>query len=298
MIITQGLTKHYGKTTALDNLDLEVRQGEVFGLLGPNGSGKTTALRLILGLLRPSAGRATVAGHDCWNQSLAVRNIVAYLPGELRMFGAFTGFKTLKFFADLRDGVGLDRAVAIAEEIMELDLDKKVRHYSTGMKQKLALSQVFSDPVDVLLLDEATSALDPTARSQVLDLVAGARRAGQTVVFSGHVLSEVEEVADRVGIMRKGRLMHVQDMRPEGVLRLVQVKFDGDVPGELPEGLGLTLRKQTGSTLLLEHRSDIGPLLGWLNSQPVADLAIGTPDLRALYDQYHGPRADDGGNST
>ena len=163
---------------ALDSLSLAVRRGEVFGLLGPNGSGKTTTIRLLLGLLRPTSGWATVAGFDCWRNSLDVRRLVSYLPGELRMYGALSGLGTLKLLCDLRDGAGLDRAVAIAERIMKLNLRRKLRTYSTGMKQKLALAQVFSDPVDTLILDEPTSALDPSARSIVLGLVQEARIPG------------------------------------------------------------------------------------------------------------------------
>src|SRR3984957_1883655 len=147
MIVTEGLTKHYGPVKALTDLSLEVRKGEVYGLLGPNGSGKTTTIRLLLGLLRPTRGHATVAGFDVWRQSLEVRSIVSYLPGELRLIGSMSGLGLLKFLSSLRGGQGLDRAVAIAERIMRLDLRRKVRNYSTGMKQKLALSQAFGDPV-------------------------------------------------------------------------------------------------------------------------------------------------------
>src|SRR5262245_10060092 len=122
LIVTDGLTKRYGRVVALDSLTLEIPRREVFGLLGPNGSGKTTTIRLLLGLLRPTAGRATVAGFDSWRQSLDVRHLVSYLPGELRMYGWLTGFGMLKLLCDLRDGVGLDRAVAIAEGVMKLNL--------------------------------------------------------------------------------------------------------------------------------------------------------------------------------
>jgi ABC-2 type transport system ATP-binding protein len=295
MIETVGLTKRYGATTALIDLSVSVRPGEVFGLLGPNGSGKTTTIRLLLGLLRPTAGHATVAGHDCWRRSLDVRRMVSYLPGELRMFGAMTGLGVLRFLSDLRGGAGLERAVAIADRVMRLDLRRKVRTYSTGMKQKLMLSQTFADPVEILILDEPTSALDPSARSEVLGLVAEARDVNkQTVIFSGHVLSEVEQVADRVAIMRKGRLMHLEDMHHRrSTMRLVLARFPGEPPSHLPEELELSARERNGEVLLLEHRGAAAPLLSWLAEQGVVDVAIGTDDLRALYDQYHGPNAED-----
>jgi ABC-2 type transport system ATP-binding protein len=294
MIETQGLTKAYGAVHALTDLALSIEAGEVFGLLGPNGSGKTTTIRLLLGLLKPTAGRASVSGFDCWKQSLDVRQLVSYLPGELRMFGAMRALDVLRYLSGLRGGAALERAVAIAERVMQLDLRRRVRTYSTGMKQKLALAQAFADPVEILILDEPTSALDPSARELVLALVKEARGNGQTVIFSGHVLAEVEQVADRVAIMRRGRLMHVEDMhRRRRDVRLLLVRFEGPPPEEFPDDLGLTLReRKAADVLLLEHRGAAGPLLAWLSSQAVVDLAIGTEDLRSLYDRYHGPQAE------
>lgn len=291
VIETHGLTKRYGRFTALSGVSLEVRQGEVLGLLGPNGSGKTTLIRLLLGMLYPSAGGATVAGFDPWREGRDVRSRVSYLPGEIRLFGNLTGLKMLRYLSDLRGGEALDRAVALAERVLALDLSRKVRTYSTGMKQKLALAQAFADPVDILILDEPTSALDPTVRNDVVNLVAQAKAAGQTVVFSGHVLSEVEAVADRVAIMRRGRLMHVEDMHTRRGLRLVLARFEGEIPEIFPEELGLTVRERNGDVLLMEHRGAISPLATWIGSQPIVDLAVGTEDLRSLYDRYHGPDA-------
>ncbi len=294
LIVTEGLTKFYGPVRALSSLTLEVRAGEVFGLLGPNGSGKTTTIRLLLGMLRPTAGRARIGGLDCWKRSLEVRRHVSYLPGELRLIGSMTGLGTLKLLSGLRGGSGLDRAVAIAERVMKLDLRRRVRNYSTGMKQKLALAQAFADPVEVLILDEPTSSLDPSAREDILGLVAEARRQGQTVIFSGHVLAEVERLADRVAIMRQGRLMHVEDMHARRTsLRLVLARFANGAPESFPEELALTVRERNGTVILLEHRGAAGALLSWLGSQPVTDIAIGTEDLKSLYDRYHGPNVRD-----
>ena len=293
MIATHGLTKHYGKVKALRSVTLDVREGEVYGLLGPNGSGKTTTIRLLLGLLKPTAGRAEVAGFSCWTDSLEVRRYVSFVPGELRLYGHMTGLGLLKFLSGLRGGAGLDRAVAIAEGVMKLDLRRKIRTFSTGMKQKLALSQAFADPVDVLILDEPTSALDPSAREIVLTLVREARTAGQTVIFSGHVLSEVEAVADRVAIMRLGKLVHVEDMHARRNLRMLLLQFPSPPPEQFPEELLLTVRERRGEAVLLEHRGEAQPLLAWLATSNVTDLAIGTEDLKSLYDQFHGPDVKD-----
>ncbi len=294
MIETFGLSKHYGRVAALSDLTVSISKGEVFGFLGPNGSGKTTTIRCLIGMLRPTAGRANVAGHDCWRDGLAVRRVVSYLPGELRLYGYMSGFSMLEFLDSLRGGGSFERSVAIAERMLGLDLKRKVRTYSTGMKQKLALAQAFADPVEVLILDEPTSALDPSARHQVLELVQQAKGHGQTVIFSGHVLSEVEAVSDRVGIMRKGRLMHLEDMHLRRNLRMVLVRFEGAPPIDFPPQLDVIIRdRREGNVLLLEHRGAAAPLLSHLGTLPVLDLAIGTEDLRTLYDRFHGPDVDD-----
>jgi ABC-2 type transport system ATP-binding protein len=293
LIMIEGLAKSYKAVKALEPLNLSVRRGEVLGLLGPNGSGKTTTIRLLLGLLRPTSGRATIGGFDCWRDSLEVRRLASYLQGELRLYGSMTGWGVLELLSDLRDGIGLDRAVAIAERVMKLDLRRRVRTYSTGMKQKLALAQVFSDPVDILLLDEPTSALDPSARATVLGLVQEARAQGQTVLFSGHVLPEVEQVADRVAIMRKGRLMHIEDMQARRSLRMLLIRYGPAEVAIPPAGPGLTERERDGQTVLFEHRGELAPLLDWLGTVPIEDIAIGTEDLRSLYDRFHGPNIPD-----
>jgi ABC-2 type transport system ATP-binding protein len=289
LIVSEGLTKVYGKVVALDKLNLGIRRGEVYGLMGPNGSGKTTTFRLLLGFLRPTAGSAQVAGLDCWRQSLAVRRLISYLPGELRMYGSLTGLANIRMLSDLRDGVGLDRAVAIAEQVMKLNLRRKVRTYSTGMKQQLALALVFADPVDTLILDEPTSALDPSMRGIVLEFVQQARSQGQTVIFSGHVLSEVEQVSDRVGVMRKGQLIHVEDMHERRQLRMLLFRFAKGREPEIPPELEITVRERNQGAILVEHRGDLAPLLRWLTTVPVEHVAIGTDDLRGLYDQFYGP---------
>jgi len=293
LIVTEGLTKFYGRVVAVDSLSIDIRRGEVYGLLGPNGSGKTTTIRLLLGLLRPTAGWAKVGGFDCWRQSLDVRHLVAYIPGELRLYSSMSGLATLKLLCDLRHGVGLDRAVAIAENVMKLNLRRTVRTYSTGMKQKLALAQVFADPVNILILDEPTSALDPSARSLVISLIQEARKLGQTVIFSGHVLPEVEQVADRVAIMRRGRLMHVEDMHARRSVRMLLVRLDDGIEPMFPAELELTVRERNGQTLLLEHHGELPALLRWLSSASIQDIAIGTEDLRSLYDRFHGPNVPD-----
>ncbi|GAC1463217.1 MAG: ATP-binding cassette domain-containing protein [Isosphaeraceae bacterium] len=288
MIAIESLTKYYKDIPALWDLSLNVKKGEVLGLLGPSGSGKTTTIRLILGLIRPTSGKATVRGYDCWNESQSVRELVSYLPGELRLYGSMTGLAILRFLSGLRGGAGLDRAVTIAEKVMKLDLSRRVRSYSTGMKQKLGLSQTFADPVDVLILDEPTSALDPSARQDVISLMADARAQGQTVIFSGHVLTEVEQVADRIAIMRLGQLMHVEDMHCRRTLRMILVRFRQGVSPHFPDELNLVVREKKDEAWLLEHHGELSTLIAWLSVQDVQEIAIGTEDIQSLYDRFHG----------
>jgi ABC-2 type transport system ATP-binding protein len=211
LLCTENLTKQYGTFTALDDLTFAVAPGEVVGLLGPNGSGKTTALRLVLGFLRPTRGRASIGGHDCWRDSVAARRQVAYLPGELRLYENMTGRQLIRFLGNLRGQPVEDEVNTLAKRF-EIDIDRPIANLSSGMKRKVALLQVLAPRTPLVIMDEPTNALDPTMRDLLLDEVARARDRGQAVLFSSHVLDEVEKVCDRVAILQRGRLVHVQTM--------------------------------------------------------------------------------------
>ena len=235
LLRTAHLTKNYGRFRALDDLNLEIAAGEVFGLLGPNGSGKTTALRLLMGFMRPTLGHAWIAGHDCWHDSVAARRQVAYLPGELRLYENMTGRQLVRFLGQLRgqppltpdpspprgEGSMRDPSSPRGEASMrdpssprgqgriedlarrfDIDLDRPLAALSSGMKRKVALLQVLAPHAALLIMDEPTNALDPTMRDELLEQVRQAQARGQAVLFSSHVLSEVEAVCDRVGILR------------------------------------------------------------------------------------------------
>src|SRR5262245_11054816 len=191
------LTKDYGRFRALDSLTLSLAPGEVFGLLGPNGSGKSTALRLLLGFLKPTAGRAWIAGHDCWRDGVAARRHVAYLPGELRLYENMSGRRLLRFLSELR-GQPLSPDVEAIARRWDVELGRPLTHLSSGMKRKVALLSVLAAAAPLLILDEPTNTLDPTMRDELLDQIRQARGRGQAVLFSSHVLAEVEQVCDRV----------------------------------------------------------------------------------------------------
>jgi ABC-2 type transport system ATP-binding protein len=287
LIETHSLVKRYATTTALDDCHLAVEAGEIFGLLGPNGAGKTTLMRLLLGYLRPTAGIARVDGLDCYRQSVEVRRRVAYLPAEARLFSTMRGRDVLAFFADVRPGGDVERSKKVAERL-ELDLSRRVAFMSTGMKQKLALAATLAAPTPIVILDEPTANLDPNVRHIVAELVREARKQGQTVVFSSHVLSEVEELCDRVVVMRAGRVVHTQVMSELRRRHRISAQLSGDLP-KPPDFFNgeLMIRAEKHGRITIETPGELGPLLGWLAALPLEEVRVEPVGLRSIYAQYH-----------
>jgi ABC-2 type transport system ATP-binding protein len=288
LVETQGLTKRYGHVTALDRCTLAIAHGEIFGLLGPNGSGKTTLLRLLLGYLRPTAGLATIDGLDCYRQSVTVHERVAYLPGEAKLFRRMRGRDALRFFTQIRPDGNFDRAIAIAERLT-LDLSRPVALMSTGMRQKTALAAVLSCGAGLLILDEPTTNLDPTARSEVLAMVRELRAEGRTILFSSHVLGEVEETCDRVVILRRGQLVHEQAMHELRRQHRIRGRLAGPLPAS-PEWLNGAVRVSQPATdeVQIDTAGELAPLLGWLATMPLSEVQIEPVRLQVVYDQFHG----------
>ena len=287
IVETHRLTKVYGSLAALHECSLGVEKGEVYGLLGPNGAGKTTLIRLLLGYLRPTSGSATVGGYDCERQSVAVRRLVAYLPAEASMFPQMSGRDALRFFAEIRPGGDVRRSLALASRL-ELDLSRRVSFMSTGMKQKLALAATMAADTPLYILDEPTANLDPTVRQTVLGLVSEARAAGKTVLFSSHVLSEVEQACDRVVILRAGQLVHTQVMRELRTQHRIVAQLRAPLP-PIPEAFNgqLVVAQNGAGDVVLETPGELAPLLGWLATLPLADIRIEPVGLRAVYDRFH-----------
>jgi ABC-2 type transport system ATP-binding protein len=286
LLSTQHLTKRYGTFTALDDLTFTVAPSEIVGLLGPNGSGKTTALRLILGFMRPSSGTASVSGHDCWTDSVAVRKLISYLPGELRLYENMTGRQIVRFLGDLR-GEKPDGEVEALARRFEIDIDRPLMNLSSGMKRKVALLTVLIPRTPLVIMDEPTNALDPTMRDLLLERVRAAKNRGQSVLFSSHVLAEVERICDRVAILRRGQLVHDQVMSQVQTGRLVTARFEKPTPAPPPLA-GLHIRERDDTRLTLEFTGSLPDLLGWLSSQALAELRIETLGLNAIYYRYHG----------
>jgi len=230
VIRADRLVKDYGSVRALDGVDLEVHRGEVFGFIGPNGAGKSTTIRVLLDLLRPTAGSVEVFGQDPANDGPALRQQIGYLPGELHMSGRVNAGTLLTHLARLRGGRGTEQIPPLAERF-GLDLTRPVRTLSKGNRQKVGVVQAFMHEPDLLVLDEPTSGLDPLLQREFLDLVAEATDRGATVFMSSHVLSEVEEVAGRVAIIRAGQIVDVDDVRTlrRRAGQSIELRFDGPV---------------------------------------------------------------------
>ncbi len=291
-IQASALTKRYGAFQALDQCSFEASQGEVLGLLGPNGSGKTTLLRLLMGFLKPSSGTATIDGLDCYRQSVEVHRRLTYMPGDARFSRKLTGRQLLDFFAQLRHTqqgqTTTTEKVRQLVERLELDDSRPVGKMSTGMRQKVALAATLAPDVPLMVLDEPTSNLDPTTRHEVLKLLHEAKATGKTVLFSSHVLSEVEEICDRVILLQAGRL--VETIRMADVRRQHRIHAQLTSPlkpphGKLAEHVQITPDGNGSVTILTD--GPLQPLLGWLAEQPLSELQIEPVGLRAVYERHH-----------
>jgi len=285
LLHTEQLTKRYGAITALDQLDLDVVPGEIVGILGPNGSGKSTAIRLLLGFLRPTSGRAAIQGYDCWADSVNVRKHVSYLPGELRLYENMTGRQLIDFLSDLRRHSPAERVDQLAR-LFDIDIARPLAQMSSGMKRKIALMQVLLPETPLVILDEPTNTLDPNMRDQLLAQLVESKKRGQTVLFSSHVLTEVEQVCDRVAILRQGKLVHWQNMRELRAGRRVRVRFDDAAPKRDVPREGKLLHAH-GNELDFEYTGPLPELMRWLGEQPIADVKIEPMGLANIYQQFH-----------
>ena len=288
LLVADHLTKDYGSFRALADLTLSVAAGEVVGLLGPNGSGKSTALRLMLGFLKPTSGHARIGGFDCWANSVETRKRVAYLPGELRLYDTMTGRRLVTFLSRLRGDAPGPEVDALAKKL-DIDIDRPLTHMSSGMKRKVALLAVLVPKVPLIILDEPTNTLDPTMRDELLEQLKVARDRGQAVLFSSHVLQEVEAVCDRVAVLRRGELVHMQEMSELREGRSVSGRLTGPPPTLGPGGSELVPNAiSADGQLQMTFRGQLPVLLDWLARQPLTDLVIEPQGLGPIYKKFHG----------
>jgi ABC-2 type transport system ATP-binding protein len=288
----RGLSKRYGQLVAVKNLDLEVNEGEIVGFLGLNGAGKSTTIRMLLDLLRPTSGEASIFGHDCQAEGLKARALTGYLPGEMGVYSDLTGLAILDLLAGLNHRTISSKYRRELQERLELpdsDLGRKLREYSTGMRRKLGLIQAFQADPRLLILDEPTEGLDPLMQESFYRLVADERQRGRTVFMSSHVLSEVERVCDRIALLRKGELVllsTVEEIRRLAPRRVI-VYFDDDVkaPREFPASHEIVEIKPRMWSLRVEGL--LGPLMNVLSGLPVRDLEVEEPRLEDVLIRYY-----------
>jgi ABC-2 type transport system ATP-binding protein len=288
-IRTDGLTKHYGRVVGISGLDLEVRPGEVFGFLGPNGAGKTTTIRLLLDFLRPTRGRAEVLGLDAQRDSVEIRRRVGYLPGDLSLYVRLTARELLSYLGDLRGGVDDTYARGIAERL-DLALDRRIRTLSKGNRQKVGIVQAFMHRPRLLVLDEPTSGLDPLVQNEFDRLVRETTTEGAAVFLSSHVLAEVERSVDRVGIVRAGELVVVEEVEAlkRKALRELDVHFGAPPPAGAFEQLeGVRELARDDSVVRFAVQGSLDRLVKALAEHEVLNVVSHEPDLEEIFLGYY-----------
>jgi ABC-2 type transport system ATP-binding protein len=290
VISIHALTKRYGRTLALDALDLEVPAGTVFGYLGPNGAGKTTTIRLLAGLLRPTSGTAEVLGMDAVTDRDRIHERIGYLPGGFVAYPDLTGEQYLRHLGSLRGGVDWSTVELLAKRL-DLDLGRRTGALSHGNRQKVGLIQAFMHHPDLLILDEPTIGLDPLVQREFLALVREARDAGRTVFLSSHIMDEVEAVADRVAILRAGRLVVVEsvDTLKARAVRRMDLTFGTPPPPALLQGIrGVREAHVLGSTAHLVVEGSTADLFAAVAPLQVTNIVTHEADLEEIFLTYYG----------
>jgi ABC-2 type transport system ATP-binding protein len=299
VIRTEGLTKQYGSHRGIIDVDLEVRQGEVFGFLGPNGAGKTTTMRILLDLIRPSGGRAEVFGMDATRDAVAIHRRVGYLPGEFDLYDRLTGWQTIEYFGNLRGGVDRDYVKRLTD-VLDLDPGRRWREYSRGNKQKVALVVALQHRPDLLILDEPTSGLDPLIQQSFFELMREARGEGRTIFLSSHIIDEVDRTCDRVAIIREGRLVQVD--RIEAVRRLafhhVELQFAAPVSGELFTAIdGVSRVAADDGRVTMRVSGPIGRVIEVAAAHGLVDVISREPNLEDVFLAQYGHAGDEPGEA-
>ena len=289
LIKTVGLTKYYGKTRGIEDLNLEIEVGEIFGFLGPNGAGKTTTIRLLLNLIRPTRGFANIFGIDIRQNSLEIRHRLGYVPGDVVLYDGMTGMDYLRLMGSFRRNHDGHRLRELQER-MDLDLSRKARTYSKGMKQKLAIIQAFMSDPELLILDEPTLGLDPLIQRQFYDLMLEEKSHGKTIFLSSHILPEVERVCDRVGIVRKGHLVDVErvDTLKHKKVRRMELILSRELAEDEIKLEGVDIISISGRRVELKVHGDVPKLLAQLCRLPVEDMSFPEASLEDSFMEFYG----------
>ena len=291
IIEVEGLSKGYGSKRGIADVSFKVEEGEVFGFLGPNGAGKTTTIRLLMALLHADAGTARIGGFDCWKQSIEIKRIVGYMPGEPALDPNLTGCQILEYFAHLRGGVDQSYLKQLVQRF-DLDTSRKFRQYSTGNKRKVVLIQAFMHRPRLLILDEPTSGLDPLNQHEFDRMVKEASDEGRTVFLSSHVLSEVEKTCTRVGIIRDGSLVRIGGVAEVSAIKRYEmtITFANAVPVDAFKTLDGVVEVETLNQGLAVRLSMQGPADAVIKAAaryPVVSLSSHEPSLEDIFMRYY-----------
>jgi ABC-2 type transport system ATP-binding protein len=293
-ISASGLRKTFGRTVALDGLDLSVRAGEVHGFLGPNGAGKSTTLRVLLGLLRADSGSVTIFDLDPWKHAVALHRRLAYVPGDVELWPNLTGGESIDLLARLRGGLDRGRRDELIERF-DLDPTKKGRAYSKGNRQKVAIVAALASDAELLLLDEPTAGLDPLMEVVFADVIFEAKERGRTVLLSSHILAQVEKLADRISIIRLGQVVQTGTLREMRHLTRTTIEAETTRPATGLDQLrgvhDLRIEPAGGGSLINcgVDGEQLGPLIDKINSFGVRDLISHPPTLEELMLRHYGP---------
>jgi ABC-type multidrug transport system ATPase subunit len=289
VVETQGLSKDYGSGRGLFDLNLTITRESVFGYLGPNGAGKTTTIKLLMAMIRPTRGTARIFGLDCQKDATAIKRKVGYLPAELPQFGGLRGSEVVAYLAGLRGGVDKGRVKSLAERL-DVDLGRRFREYSSGNKKKLGIVLAFMHAPELLILDEPTGGLDPLIQQEFYRLLGETRANGATVFLSSHILSEVEHVCDRVGILRLGRLIRVAELEELRDIHFhkVEMVFESTPPLEkLGKVHGLEQLVRQGNRVSFTLHGDFEGLFKAVAGSRVVNLSSHEPSLEEVFLAYY-----------
>ncbi len=288
VIKTEKLTKYYGKAKGIEDLSLFVEQGEVFGFLGPNGSGKTTTIRLLMGLLFPTRGNSFVFGLNTVTESLAIRERVGYLPGDVHLYPHMTGKSLLNYLANFKP----HKKPVLMNQLLErlnIDLSKKIKEYSKGNKQKIAIVAALMHDPDLLILDEPTSGLDPVMQREFYNIVKEFKERGKAVFLSSHIMSEIEKNCQRVGIIQKGKLLTIENVEAlsQKKVRYADIIFRTQIPLEIFNLDNVKLLEQHNQSLRLSVKGDINLLLRVLANYEIEEMSLTPSSIEDTFFEYY-----------
>ena len=288
VIQTQNLTKFYGKSRGIENVSITVNKGDIFGFLGPNGAGKSTMIRTLLDFIRPSGGSASIFGLDCHRDTVQIKRRIGYIPGDFGLFGHMSGWKYLEYFGRVRGGYDAESAHKYARRL-DIKLDRKMKEYSRGMRQKVAIIQAFMNDPDLIVMDEPTNGLDPLVQQTFMDMLVEESARGKTIFMSSHILSEVEKVCNRVAIIKDGRIAteeKVEDLRKKSG-SVVQVRFAEPVGPDVFRMDGVVNPVQQNGHLRMTVTGNMEGVLGEIAKHKVAEISIHQMTLEEIFMHYY-----------